>query len=216
MRAPLSWIREFTPVEAPVGDIADALNQLGLEVEGIDEPGREIGGVVAAKIIEVMPHPGADRIRLADVDAGEGVVRVVCGAPNIAAGMVVPFAQVGAYLPGDFKIERRKIRGQVSEGMLCSARELGLGDDHDGILQLPADAALGTDVREVLGLDDVVFDLAITPNRPDAMGIIGVARELAAHFGLPFSVPCPDPGTVVAELDGATVVVEAPDRCPRF
>src|SRR4051812_13574846 len=216
MRAPLSWIREFTPVEATTAEIADALNQLGLEVEGIDEPGREIGGVVAARILEVIPHPDADRIRLADVDAGNGPVRVVCGAPNIEADMLVPFAQVGAHLPGDFKIERRKIRGQVSEGMLCSPRELGLGDDHDGILELPADAALGTDVREVLGLDDVVFDLAITPNRPDAMGIIGVARDLAAHFSLPLGVPSPDPGPVVDTLDGATVVVEAPDRCPRF
>ena len=135
-----------------------------------------------------MPHPDADRIRLADVDFGDGQLRVVCGAPNIAPGMVVPFARVGAVLPGDFKIERRKIRGIVSEGMLCSARELGLGDDHDGILELPADAPLGTDVREVLGLDDVVFDLSITPNRPDAMGIVGIARELAAHFGLPFAV----------------------------
>ncbi|MDQ1481093.1 MAG: phenylalanyl-tRNA synthetase beta chain, partial [Actinomycetota bacterium] len=216
MRAPLAWIRDFTPIEAPVEEIADALNQLGLEVEGIDEPGREIGGVVVARILEVMPHPDADRIRLADVDAGNGPVRVVCGAPNIQAGMLVPFAQVGAYLPGDFKIERRKIRGQVSEGMLCSPRELGLGDDHDGILELPADAALGTDVREVLGLDDVVFDLAITPNRPDAMGIIGVARDLAAHFSLPLHVPSPDPGPIVDTLDGATVVVEAPDRCPRF
>src|SRR6185503_6396634 len=131
-------------------------------------------------------------------------------------GMVVPFARVGAKLPGDFTIERRKIRGQVSEGMLCSARELGLGDDHDGILELPDDAAPGTDVREVLGLDDVVFDLAITPNRPDAMGIIGVARELAAHFALPLDLPVPDPGPAVAELDGATVEVDAPDRCPRF
>jgi phenylalanyl-tRNA synthetase beta chain len=216
MRAPLSWLRDFTPLEAAVGDIADALNQLGLEVEGIDEPGREIGGVVAARILEVIPHPDADRIRLADVDGGNGPVRVVCGAPNIAAGMLVPFAQVGANLPGDFTIERRKIRGQVSEGMLCSARELGLGDDHDGILELPADAALGTDVREVLGLDDVVFDLAITPNRPDAMGIIGVARDLAAHFGLPLEIPKQDPGALVDTVDGATVVVEAPDRCPRF
>ena len=97
--------------------------------------------------------------------------------PNIEAGMVVPFAPVGAHLPGDFTIERRKIRGEVSEGMLCSARELGLGDDHAGILELPADAALGADVREVLGLDDVVFDLSITPNRPDAMGIVGVAAR---------------------------------------
>src|ERR1700690_4202814 len=216
MRAPLSWIRDFTPVEASVGDIADALNQLGLEVEAIDEPGREIGGVVVARILEVLPHPDADRIRLADVDAGDGVVRVVCGAHNIEANMVVPFARVGAYLPGDFKIERRKIRGQVSEGMLCSARELGLGDDHAGILELSPDAALGADVREVLGLDDVVFDLSITPNRPDAMGIIGVARELAAHFGLALTVPHPDAGDRASQLRGATVAVDAPERCPRF
>ena len=216
MRAPLSWIREFTPVDAPVADIADALNQLGLEVEGIDEPGREIGGVVVARIEAVVPHPDADRIRLADVDAGDGPVRVVCGAPNIEPGMVVPFARVGAHLPGDFKIERRKIRGQVSEGMLCSARELGLGDDHAGILELPSDAPLGADVREVLGLDDVVFDLSITPNRPDAMGVIGIARDLAAHFGLPLHVESLDPGPVVDQLSGAAVVVDAPDRCPRF
>jgi phenylalanyl-tRNA synthetase beta chain len=209
VRAPLSWIREFTPVAASTTEIADALNQLGLEVEAIDEPGREIGGVVAARILEVLPHPDADRIRLADVDAGDGVVRVVCGAPNIEKGMLVPFARVGAQLPGDFTIERRKIRGQVSEGMLCSARELGLGDDHAGILELPADTALGTDVREVLGLDDVVFELAITPNRPDAMGVIGVARELAAHFGLPLTVPNPDPGSIVNAIDSATVVVDA-------
>jgi len=216
VRAPLSWIRDFTPVDGPVGDIADALNQLGLEVEAIDEPGREIGGVVVARIVEVTPHPDADRIRLADVDAGGETVRVVCGAPNIEAGMVVPFARVGAHLPGDFKIERRKIRGQVSEGMLCTARELGLGEDHAGILELARDAQLGTDVREVLGLDDVVFDLSITPNRPDAMGIVGVARELAAHFGLTFTVPSPAAGPAVAELRGATVTVDAPQRCPRF
>ena len=216
MRAPLSWIRDFTPIEAPVADVADALNQLGLEVEAIEEPGREIGGVVVARILEVMPHPDADRIRLADVDAGNGPVRVVCGAPNIEKGMVVPFAQVGAHLPGDFKIKRAKIRGQVSEGMLCSTRELGLGDDHEGILVLAPDAPLGADIREVLGLDDVVFDLSITPNRPDAMGISGIARELAAHFKLPLRVPSPDPGPTVDELTGATVVVEAPDRCPRF
>ena len=216
MRAPLSWIREFTPIDRAPADIADALNQLGLEVEGIDEPGRDINGVVVARILDVVPHPDADRIRLADIENGSGQLRVVCGAPNIEPGMVVPFARVGAVLPGDFKIERRKIRGVVSEGMLCSARELGLGDDHSGIISLPADAALGTDVREVLGLDDVVFDLAITPNRPDAMGIVGVARDLAAHFGLPFTVAEVEPAPLVDELDGARVTVEATDRCPRF
>jgi phenylalanyl-tRNA synthetase beta chain len=212
----LSWIREFTPIDADVDAIADALNQLGLEVEAIDAPGRDINGVVAARILDVVPHPDADRIRLADVDFGDGQLRVVCGAPNIEPGMVVPFARVGAVLPGDFKIERRKIRGVVSEGMLCSARELGLGDDHAGILVLDGDATIGTDVREVLGLDDVVFELAITPNRPDAMAITGVARELAAHFGLPFELPEEEPGPIVEEVAGARVVVEAPDRCPRF
>jgi phenylalanyl-tRNA synthetase beta chain len=216
MRAPLSWIREFAPVDAPAAEIADALNQLGLEVEAIEEPGREITDVVVARILDVVPHPDADRIRLADVEFGDGQLRVVCGASNIEPGMVVPFARVGAVLPGDFRIERRKIRGVVSEGMLCSPRELGLGDDHGGILALPADAKLGTDVREVLGLDDVVFDLSITPNRPDAMGIVGVARELAAHFSLPLHVDEHEPSPIVDELAGARVIVDAPDRCPRF
>jgi phenylalanyl-tRNA synthetase beta chain len=216
MRVPLSWVREFTPVSAPAVEIADALNQLGLEVEQIDEPGREINGVIAARILDVVPHPDADKIRLADIEFGNGQLRVVCGAPNIEAGMVVPFAQVGAVLPGDFKITKRKIRGVVSEGMLCSARELGLGDDHSGILTLPSDTELGADVREVLGLDDVVFHLAITPNRPDAMGIVGVARELSAAFGLPYHVDEDEPAPIVDELGGASVVVEAPDRCPRF
>jgi phenylalanyl-tRNA synthetase beta chain len=216
MRAPLSWIREFTPVDAPTGDIADALNQLGLEVEEIDEPGREINGVVVAKILDVVPHPDADRIRLADIDDGDRQQRVVCGAPNIYPGMVAPFARVGAVLPGDFRIERRKIRGVVSEGMLASARELGLGDDHSGILELPSDTALGTDLREVLGLDDVVFHLAITPNRPDAMGVAGVAREIAAAFGVPFTLDEETPDRVVDAIDDVRVVVEAPDGCPRF
>jgi phenylalanyl-tRNA synthetase beta chain len=217
LRAPLSWIREFTPLDdVAVADIADALNQLGLEVEAVDAPGRDVNGVVVARIVDVVPHPDADRIRLADVDFGSGQRRVVCGALNIEPGMIVPFAPVGAVLPGDFTIERRKIRGVVSEGMLCSARELGLGDDHSGILELPADAALGTDVREVLGLDDVVFDLSITPNRPDAMGVVGVARELAAHFGRPFVVEEHEPAPIVDEVAGARVVVEARDRCPRF
>jgi phenylalanyl-tRNA synthetase beta chain len=216
MRVPLSWLREFTPVDAPTADVADALNQLGLEVEEIDEPGRDVKGVVVARILDVLPHPDADKIRLADVDFGEGQTRVVCGAPNIYPGMVAPLARVGAVLPGGFAIEKRKIRGVVSEGMLCSARELGLGDDHSGIVELPAGAALGTDAREVLGLDDVVFELAITPNRPDAMGIVGVARDLAAYFGLPFTVPEEDPERVVHSIGETRVVVEAPDRCPRF
>jgi len=216
VRVPLSWINEFTPLEAGTEAIADALNQLGLEVEAIDEPGREITDVVAARILDVVPHPDADRIRLADIDYGDGQLRVVCGAPNITPGMIVPFARVGAQLPGDFKITRRKIRGVVSEGMLCSARELGLGEDHSGILTLPDATPLGADVRAVLGLDDVVFHLAITPDRPDALGMVGVARELAAHFGTPLTVEEHEPAPLVDALDGARVLVDAPERCPRF
>ncbi|HZP30430.1 MAG TPA: phenylalanine--tRNA ligase subunit beta [Acidimicrobiia bacterium] len=216
MRAPLSWIRDFTPADAPVEELVAALNQLGLEVDAVEQPGREIRGVRVARILDVLPHPDADKLRLADVDFGDGQTRVVCGAPNIYPGMVAPFAPAGAQLPGGFRLERRKIRGVVSDGMLCSARELGLGDDHAGILELDGHAALGADVREVLGLDDVVFDLAITPNRPDAMCVVGVARELAAHLRQPFTVPAAATPTDASVAADVTVVVEAPDACPRY
>src|SRR6476660_8146754 len=215
MRAPLSWIRDFTPVDAPVENIVAALNQVGLEVDAVEAPGAEVLGVRVAKILDVQPIEGADKIRLADVDFGDGQTRVVCGAPNIYAGMVAPFAPAGATLPGPFVLERRKIRGQVSDGMLCSPKELGLGDDHAGILELDPSAVLGSDVRELLGLDDVIFELAITPNRPDAMCIVGVARELAAHFRLPLTVPEPAPAREGPSLT-VPVTVDAPDRCPRY
>jgi len=215
--APLSWIREFTPLVAEPAAIADALDNLGLEVEGVDAPGAEILGVKAARTLEVTKHPNADKLSLVEVDTGSGTTTVVCGAPNVVAGMVVPYAPSGATLPGGFTLERRKIRGVVSDGMLCSPKELGLGDDHSGILSLDAATELGADVRDVLDLNDVIFDLKITPNRPDAMSIVGLARDLAAHFGLPLSVPDP-----VIDESGAptasevTVRVEAPDLCPRF
>src|SRR6476659_3305663 len=215
MRAPLSWIRDFTPLDAPVDEIVAALNQVGLEVDAVEAPGAEVLGVRVARILEVHPHPDADRLQLADVDFGDGQTRVVCGAPNIYPGMVAPFAPAGATLPGPFVLERRKIRGQVSDGMLCSPKELGLGDDHAGILELDASSVLGTDVRELLGLDDVIFELAITPNRPDAMCIVGVARELAAHFRLPLTVPEPSPAREGPAL-AVPVTIEAPDRCPRY
>ena len=217
MRAPLSWIRDFTPVDADAHAIAEALDHLGFEVEGVEEPGRELGGVVVARILDVRPHPDADRARLADIDFGLGEITVVCGAPNIVPGMVVAYAPTGATLPGGITLEAKKIRGIVSEGMLCSATELGLGDDHSGILPLPDDTELGLDVREALDLDDVVFELSITPNRPDAMSIVGLARELAAHFRLPFAVAAPSVSeSGLATGEQVSVVVDAPDRCPRY
>ncbi len=216
MRAPLSWIREFASIEAAPRDVAETLDQLGIEVETVDEPGREIRGVIAARIIDVVPHPDGDKLRLADVDYGDGQTRVVCGAPNIEAGMVVPFAPAGATLPGGFTLERRKIRGVVSDGMLCSPKELELSDDHEGILVLDPATAVGVDVREVLGLDDVIFEVAITPNRPDAMSIVGIARELAAHFRVPLTVPEPPSRTGGATEAALTVGVDDTARCPRY
>ncbi|HMF04693.1 MAG TPA: phenylalanine--tRNA ligase subunit beta [Acidimicrobiia bacterium] len=217
MRAPLSWIRDFTPVEASTDDLVAALNQVGLEVEGVDEPGRDVRGVVAARVLGVGEHPNADKLTLVDVDFGNGSTRVVCGAQNVATGDVVPFAPAGAHLPEPFGVlERRKIRGVESDGMLLAPDELGLGDDHEGIVHLDGTTLPGADVRELLGLDDVIFDLAITPNRPDAMCVVGVARELAAQFGLPFDVPWPAAPTDRGVTSDITVRIEAPDRCPRY
>jgi phenylalanyl-tRNA synthetase beta chain len=216
MRAPLSWIQEFTPVDAPVDDIVTALNQLGLEVEAVDEPGREIDGVVVAEVLDVVAHPNADKLSLVDINFGSGTTRVVCGAPNVVAGMYVPYAGAGSTLPGGLRLERRKIRGETSDGMLCSAAELGLGDDHGGILSVDPAIPLGSDARQALGLDDVVFDLAITPNRPDAMCVVGIARELAAHFGLALHIPEPGVTPDSSLQGGVSVTIEAPERCPRY
>jgi len=230
LRVPLSWIREFTPLEAEAAAVARALDQLGLEVEAVEEPGRDIGGVVVARVVDVSPHPDADKLSLVDIDYGVGATRVVCGAQNVVAGMLAPYAPAGARLPGGITLEARRIRGVTSDGMLCSARELALGEDHSGILDLrdldAGGAAAagtgggpepGTDVVEVLGLDDVVFELSITPNRPDAMSVVGVARDLAAHFGLPLEVPAARPTSAGAPTpESVSVVVEATDRAPRF
>jgi phenylalanyl-tRNA synthetase beta chain len=216
VKAPLSWLRDFAPIDGKPVELADRLNEIGLIVEGIVAPGRDIGGVRTVKVLSFEKHPNADKLLLVDIDPGNGEARrVVCGASNFAAGDVVPWAAPGAELPGGFKLERRKIRGEVSDGMLCAPDELGLSDDHSGIMILPPDTPLGEDIRTVLGLDDIVFDLEITPNRPDAMSIAGVARDLAAALDLPFTLPEPAAAGVV-DLAPATLVVEAPDRCPRY
>jgi phenylalanyl-tRNA synthetase beta chain len=213
---PLSWLREFAPVEAETAAIVDACNQLGLVVDGVDEPGRDIEGVVAAKVLDVRDHPKSTKgLTLVDVDSGASTTTVVCGAHNVAEGDVVPFAAAGSRLPGG-PLGRKKIAGIESDGMLCSARELGLGDDHSGILHLDEATELGADVREVLGLDDVILDLDVTPNRPDAMSIVGVARDLAAYFHVALRIPVPPASDPGGDVRGITVAVEAPDRCPRY
>ncbi|HEX2064732.1 MAG TPA: hypothetical protein VHE80_09970, partial [Acidimicrobiales bacterium] len=219
MLVPLSWLRDFAPFGTDAAALAETLDDLGMVVESLHTVGEGLDGVVVARVLEVRPHPGADRLSLADVDAGGGQqVQVVCGAPNVAAGQLVPLATVGAALPGDVVISRRKVRGEWSDGMICSAAELELGPDADGIMVLPDDLEVGAPFLEAMGLGpDTVYDLAIEANRPDAMSVAGVARDAAGRLGLPFSIPdvaVAEGGERAPEL--ATVEVQCPDLCPRF
>jgi phenylalanyl-tRNA synthetase beta chain len=219
MKVLLSWLREFAPIEGEPDQIAAQLNDLGMELESVTSIGSKLSGVVAARVLEVREHPDADRIRLVDVDPGDGsTLQVCCGASNMVAGDLVPLATVGTVMPDGMEIAARKMRGQVSNGMLCSARELQLGEDHAGILILPAEVDLGVPVAEALGLvEDVAYDFDALPNRPDTLSVMGVARDLAAHQRVPFSVP--EPRTVESGAEASTlssVEILAPDLCGRF
>ncbi len=219
MKVLLSWLNEFAPVGDDADAIGETLSDLGMAVEDQIRVGEGLEGVVVARILQIDPIEGADRIRSVLVDAGDGdATPVVCGAWNIAEGDVVPLATVGAVLPGDFEIRARKMRGAPSQGMLCSPRELGLGDDHEGIWILDPDLELGTPLAEAIGLEpDVCFDLEINPNRPDAMSVAGVARDLAARLGVPFDRPFPQVVTAGADAGNAvTIEIADPDLCGRF
>jgi phenylalanyl-tRNA synthetase beta chain len=189
MKLPLSWLREWIEVDKAPEAIADALTRRGFYVENVETHGHAYPGVVVARVLEVTKHPNADKLSLCRVDAGRGELRVVCGAPNVHAGMIAPLATVGATLPGGVTIKQSKIRGEDSEGMLCSSRELGISDDHGGILDLTTiapDAAtlpLGTPIERLLPPPDAVLEIEIPFNRPDGLGIVGLAREVRAAFG---------------------------------
>ena len=220
MKVLLSWLREFAPIEGDPVVLGEHLSDLGMAVESIEYPGADLDGIVVARVLGLRPHPQADRIQLVDVDAGDGEpLQICCGAFNMAVGDRVPLATLGTEMPGGMRIERRKLRGEWSNGMLCSSRELGLGDDHAGILILDTDDPPGTDLASTLGIDaDVLYDLEINPNRPDAMSVAGVARDLAARLGVPFRLPEP---SVAAAGDGspsrpASVEILDPDICGRF
>ncbi len=221
MRVPLSWLRELTPVEASATEVAATLDDLGLVVDSLETVDAGLEGVVVARIAGIEPIDGADRIRKVTVDRGAAApVEVVCGAWNIAVGELVPLATPGTVLPNGMAIQRRKMRGVTSEGMLCSATELGLGDDAAGILVLDgvAGAAEGAPLVEALSLaGDAVFDVSVEGNRPDGLSVAGVARDLAGRLNLPFRLPEPsvvEAGPPAAEL--AAVTVAAPHLCPRF
>jgi phenylalanyl-tRNA synthetase beta chain len=218
VRVPLSWLREFAPIDVPLDELLAVLSELGLPVESLTHVGGDLTGVVVAKVAEVHLIEGADKIRRIIVETGtDEPTQVVCGAWNFDVGATVPFATVGTVLPGDFKIGKRKMKGVESSGMICAADELGLpGGDHSGIMLLPDDLTIGADFAEAMGIvPDVVLELEINPNRPDAMSVSGVARDIAARLGLPFTLP----GTPSSTASGAaSVSVEVLDQeaCPRF
>ncbi|HEY7726353.1 MAG TPA: phenylalanine--tRNA ligase subunit beta [Anaeromyxobacteraceae bacterium] len=217
MRISMKWLAEYVDPPGPE-ELARRLTAVGFEVEAVERLGQALDGVVAARILSAEPHPGADRLSVTAVDRGDGrPLQVVCGARNWSVGDVVPLATVGAVLPGGHRIEAAKLRGVASFGMLCSARELGLGAEAGGLLLLPREVAPGTPVAQVLGLDDVALEVNVTPNRPDALSHLGLAREVAALLGRRLRPPAArlaEAGPPAASL--AQVRIEAPDKCARY
>jgi phenylalanyl-tRNA synthetase beta chain len=217
MRVSLRWLKDYVDVEMPPEELAERLTMAGLEVDAVEEVTPGFSNVVVAKILEITPHPNSDKLSLCRVTAGDRIISVVCGAPNIQVGQVVPLAQVGATIPGGYVIKNSRLRGEPSEGMLCSEEELGIGDDATGIMILPDTLPLGEDVAEALDLKDVVFDIGITPNRADCLSIIGVAREVAALTGKKIRYPhilCAESDEDIA--DHTSVQILSPHLCNRY
>jgi phenylalanyl-tRNA synthetase beta chain len=218
-----SWLRTFVDPDLTTDELAHALTMRGLEVEDTSPVAPPFSGIVVAEVKEVTKHPNADRLNVCKVDAGPGreSLNIVCGAPNVKVGIRVPCALVGAVLPpakdGDapFEIRQATMRGVASEGMLCSARELKLSDDHQGLLILANDAPIGEPLRELLDLDDHVYTIKLTPNKGDCLSTLGVAREVAALSGKPLTEPSYEPVAVTSN-DTLAVRIDAPDLCGRF
>ncbi|CAI2459160.1 Phenylalanine--tRNA ligase beta subunit [Serratia fonticola] len=210
------WLREWVNPAISSEALSDQITMAGLEVDGVEPVAGVFNGVVVGHVVECGQHPNADKLRVTKVDVGgERLLDIVCGAPNCRAGLKVAVATVGAVLPGDFKIKAAKLRGEPSEGMLCSFSELAISDDHDGIIELPQDAPIGTDIRDYLQLNDSAIEISVTPNRADCLGIIGVARDVAVLNQLPLTEP--DMSPVAATIsDTLPIRVEAPQACPRY
>ena len=218
MNVTLNWLKAYIDFEFSPSELADRLTMLGVEVESVKHLGTELEGVIVGSVTSIRPHPNADKLVLCQVDTGETEeLQIVCGAPNAREGMLAPVATIGATLPVGLTIKRAKLRGETSQGMLCSEKELGLSDDAAGLMELSTDIPLGTPLSEALGLDDVVFELEITPNRPDCLSLIGVAREIRAETGNPLKLPTVDPQENGINLQDLTsVTIDAPDLCPRY
>ncbi len=212
-----NWLKDFVDFEYSPQELCDRLTMAGLEVDSLEEIGGGLDSVVVAKLESVATHPDADRLTVCQVNNGQDIIQVVCGATNHKSGDYVAFAQVGSILPGDFKIKKSKIRGQESQGMLCSEKELGLAAESAGIMILSQDLTLGVPVFEALKLRDFRIEIGLTPNRPDCLSVVGVAREVAALCGKPLKLPAPVICEGAVDIKSqASVLVENSDGCPRY
>lgn len=216
MKFTLNWLKEHLDTDADLTAILDALNRIGHEVEGVENPGAALAAFKVARVLTAERHPQADKLQVLTVDAGDGQpLQIVCGAPNARAGLVGVLGLPGATVPANGMVLKvAAVRGVESNGMMCSSRELELGDDHDGIIELPEDAPVGTAFPDYAGLDDPVIDVSITPNRQDCMGVRGIARDLAAA-GLGTLKPL-DATPVATSGAGPEVRIEAPEGCPAY
>ncbi len=217
MKVPYQWLREWVPVSWKPRELGDRLAMAGFEVEALDPAAPPFSGVVIAEILEAAPHPQADKLRVCRVSTGpeHPPLQIVCGASNARVGLRSALARVGAALPGGLSIQATKIRGVESQGMLCSAKELGLAESSAGILELPPDAPVGLPLRDYLELEDSILDLNVTPNRGDAMSVIGIAREASALSGVPIAGPRFEP-LAARNADQIAVHLDAPTACPKF
>ena len=218
MNVSINWLKEYIDFDLSPEALADRLLMLGIETESIKQLGEGLGSVVVGKIKDVRNHPNADKLALCDVDAGQDAdLQIVCGAPNARQGLIAPVALVGAQLATGLRVKPVKIRGEESRGMLCSEKELGIGDDASGLMELSADLPVGTPLATALGLDDAVLELEITPNRPDCLSMIGVAREIGAETGSPIKLPSINVREGTADVrDLTSVIIDAPELCPRY
>lgn len=212
-----NWLKEFVDFQFTPQELCDRLTMVGLEVEALVEIGGNLDSVIVAKLESVEKHPDADRLTVCQVNNGAEVVQVVCGATNHKTGDLIALAQPGSVLPGDFKIKKSKIRGQVSQGMLCSEKELALAEDSPGIMILPEGLPLGQPVFAALGLKDFQIEIGLTPNRPDCLSVVGVAREVAALCGQKLKLPMPQISEIEESIEQrVTVVIKNSEGCPRY
>ncbi len=217
MKFTLNWLKEYVAVDLTVEELADRLTMLGLEVDNITPLGQGIEQIRIGRVLAVNPHPNADRLTLCQVEVDKKVYSVVCGAPNVRAGLLVPIALPGTTMPSGLLVKEAAIRGEVSQGMLCSEKELGISDEHSGIMELPETVDTGKSLVEALGLDDTMIEVDLTPNRPDCASVIGIAREVAAFteqkMRLPIAEQLPDLNATAVPFD---VEIHAANDCPRY